>query len=310
MMMPGLALFYAGLVRSKNVLSILMQSFALTAVLGLVWLVCGHSLSFTGDRGFIGTLEKAFLRGVTAESVYGTQTIPEHLWFAYQMMFFLITPGLFIGAFGERMKFSAIMAFGILWSLLVYVPVCYGVWHKMSSFGLTNVIDLAGGIVVHITAGVAALVACVMETRASTSPNTARAAITSERRMPVVSQFKKSVYRTLPLLSLGLVGFAQPVPSTGPIISLDFDADGVADIQYNLGADKTGDLPENWIVGYAIEPWGRTQFVRATGTRIPSVAATANRPSVPTRRAQSITHRSVAVHRSQPESPAKSSRPA
>ncbi len=163
MMVPGLALFYAGLVRSKNVLSIFMQCFALTAVLSLVWLACGYSLCFTGDSGFIGTWDKSFLRGVTPASIYAAYpNIPEPLWFAYQMMFFLITPGLFIGAFAERMKFSAIMVFSILWSLLVYVPTCWGVWHKMEFFGLTNVIDLAGGIVVHITAGVAALVACIM----------------------------------------------------------------------------------------------------------------------------------------------------
>lgn len=163
MMIPGLALFYAGLVRSKNVLSIFMQCFALTAVLSLVWLACGYSLSFTGDSGFIGTLGKSFLRGVTPASTYAAYpNIPEPLWFAYQMMFFLITPGLFIGAFAERMKFSAVMVFSIFWSLLVYAPTCWGVWHRMEFFGLTNVIDLAGGIVVHITAGVAALVACIM----------------------------------------------------------------------------------------------------------------------------------------------------
>lgn len=163
MMIPGLALFYAGLVRAKNVLSIFMQCFALTAVLSIVWLVCGYSLSFTGDSGVFGTLDKVFLKGVTPASTYAAYpNIPEHLWFAYQMMFFLITPGLFIGAFAERMKFSAIMIFSILWSLLVYVPTCWGVWHKLNFFGLTNVIDLAGGIVVHITAGVAALIACIM----------------------------------------------------------------------------------------------------------------------------------------------------
>lgn len=163
MMIPGLALFYAGLVRSKNVLSIFMQCFALTAVLSLVWLACGYSLSFTGDSGVFGTLDKIFLKGVTPSSTYAAYpNIPEHLWFVYQMMFFLITPGLFIGAFAERMKFSAILVFSVFWSLLVYVPTCWGVWHKMNFFGLTHVIDLAGGIVVHITAGVAALIACIM----------------------------------------------------------------------------------------------------------------------------------------------------
>lgn len=164
MMIPGLSLFYAGLVRSKNVLSILTQCFALTAVLSLVWLVCGYSLSFSDGGSFIGGLSQCFLSGVTPESVRpDCKTIPQLLHFAYQMMFFLITPGLFIGAFAERMKFKAIMVFSIFWSLLVYAPTCYGVWHRAGEFlGLHHVIDLAGGIVVHITAGVAALVACVM----------------------------------------------------------------------------------------------------------------------------------------------------
>jgi ammonium transporter, Amt family len=164
MMIPGLSLFYAGLVRSKNVLSILMQCFALTAVMSLVWLVCGYSLSFSDGSSFIGGFGKMFLSGVTTTSTRADcPTIPELLHFAYQMMFFLITPGLFIGAFAERMKFKAILVFSIVWSLVVYVPCCYGVWHKAGAFlGLTGVIDLAGGIVVHITAGVAALVACVM----------------------------------------------------------------------------------------------------------------------------------------------------
>ena len=164
MMIPGLSLFYAGLVRSKNVLSILMQCFALTSIMSLLWLACGYSLCFSDGNSFIGDLHKMFLMGVTPDTVRSDcPTIPELLHFAYQMMFFLITPGLFIGAFAERMKFKAIMVFSVFWSLLVYAPCCYGVWHKAGAFfGLTGVIDLAGGIVVHITAGVAALVACVM----------------------------------------------------------------------------------------------------------------------------------------------------
>jgi ammonium transporter, Amt family len=164
MMIPGLALFYAGLVRARNVLSIFMQCFALTAVLSLLWLICGYTLAFSDGGSVIGSLEKMFLRGVTTSSTRADcPSIPELLHFAYQMMFFLITPGLFIGAFAERMKFSAIMIFSVLWSLLVYVPCCYGVWHKAGAFfGLTGVIDLAGGIVVHITAGVAALVLCLV----------------------------------------------------------------------------------------------------------------------------------------------------
>ncbi len=162
MMIPGLALFYAGLVRNLNVLSIFMHCFALTCVLSVVWLVCGYSLSFTDGGSVMGGLGKLFLSGVTPDSVRSGQSIPELVFFAFQMMFFLITPGLFVGAFAERMKFSAMLIFSVVWSLLVYVPVCYGVWHAGSFFGLTGVIDLAGGIVVHITAGVAALVACIM----------------------------------------------------------------------------------------------------------------------------------------------------
>ncbi len=164
MMIPGLALFYAGLVRSRNVLSIFMQCFVLTAALSLLWLVCGYSLSFSDGGSFFGGMGKAFLNGVTTTATRGDcPTIPELLHFAYQMMFFLITPGLFIGAFAERMKFSAMLIFSLVWSLVVYVPCCYGVWHKAGAFlGLTGVIDLAGGIVVHITAGVAALVLCIV----------------------------------------------------------------------------------------------------------------------------------------------------
>lgn len=164
MMIPGLALFYAGLVRARNVLSVLMQCFSLTAILSLVWLGCGYSLAFAGEGSFIGDLSKAFLGGVTPDSFHKNTTtgVPELVFFAYQMTFFVITPGLIIGAVVERMKFTALLLFMTLWSLLVYAPVCYMVWYKGSYFGLTGVIDHAGGIVVHITAGVAALVACIM----------------------------------------------------------------------------------------------------------------------------------------------------
>jgi Amt family ammonium transporter len=165
MMIPGLALFYAGLVRAKNVLSILMQCFALTAVLSIVWLVCGYSLAYSDGNSLVGGLQLCFLSGIGPASPPRADApgIPVLLHFAYQMMFFLITPGLFIGAFAERMKFKAILVFSVLWSLFVYVPVCHGVWHRAGAFlGLGNVIDLAGGIVVHVTAGVAALVACIM----------------------------------------------------------------------------------------------------------------------------------------------------
>lgn len=164
MMIPGLALFYAGLVGARNVLSLFMQCFALTCVMSLLWLVCGYSLSFSDGNSFIGGLDEAFMSGLTVESVrVDCPQIPKVLHFVYQMMFFMITPGLFIGAFAERMKFSAILIFSIFWGLLVYAPCCYGVWHRAGEFmGLSGVKDLAGGIVVHVTAGVAALVACIM----------------------------------------------------------------------------------------------------------------------------------------------------
>jgi Amt family ammonium transporter len=164
MMIPGLALFYGGLVGSRNVLSLLMQCFALTCVMSLVWFVCGYSLSFSDGGPVVGGFSELFMSGLTPEMTRpDCPQIPKVLHFTFQMMFFMITPGLFVGAFAERMKFSAILVFSVLWSLLVYAPCCYGVWHRAGDFlGLTGVVDLAGGVVVHITAGVAALVACVM----------------------------------------------------------------------------------------------------------------------------------------------------
>src|SRR5512145_1433073 len=135
MTIPGLSLFYGGLVRTKNVLSLLMQCFVLTALVTLLWLVYGYSLAFdtTGMaagvvnlNSFIGTFEKAFLSGVGVDSVWGT--IPEPLFFAYQLTFAIITPALIVGAFAERMKFSAMLWFCALWLTLVYLPVCHAVW--------------------------------------------------------------------------------------------------------------------------------------------------------------------------------------
>jgi Amt family ammonium transporter len=169
MMIPGLALFYGGLVRTKNVLSVLMHCTALTAVGSVIWLACGYSLAFdaTGMVGgevnlssFIGTLNKAFLRGLTVDSASGS--IPEAAFFVYQLTFAVITPGLIVGAFAERMKFSAMLLFSALWMLLVYVPVAHMVWGGAGGlFFDRGVFDFAGGIVVHLTAGVAALVACI-----------------------------------------------------------------------------------------------------------------------------------------------------
>ena len=170
MTIPGLALFYGGLVRAKNVLSVLMQCFALTAILSVVWVIIGYSLAFntngmtagtTNFNSFIGGLGTAFLSGVTAESLSGT--IPETVFITFQMTFFIITPALIVGAFAERMKFSAVLLFSVLWGIFVYAPICHMTWGGDGSFfGDMGVLDFAGGLVVHINAGVAALVACIV----------------------------------------------------------------------------------------------------------------------------------------------------
>lgn len=162
MTLPGLALFYGGLVRSKNVLSVLMQCFAIAASVSLLWLFGLYSLAF-GDGGslnpVIGGLSKMFFLDVSTSSMTGN--IPEVLFAAFQMTFAIITPALIIGAFAERMKFSSMLIFSLAWTVLVYAPVCHWVWgggflQKM------GVLDFAGGIVVHITAGIAALVAAIV----------------------------------------------------------------------------------------------------------------------------------------------------
>jgi len=159
MTLPGLALFYGGLVRSKNVLTVLMQCFAITCVASVLWFIAGYSLAFGQGNGFIGGLSKVFLNGVGKSSVSGS--IPETVFVMFQMTFAVITPALIIGAFAERTKFSATLIFSALWLLAVYVPVAHWVWGGgwLAERGL---LDYAGGVVVHITAGVAALIAAVV----------------------------------------------------------------------------------------------------------------------------------------------------
>jgi len=161
MTIPGLALFYGGLVRTKNVLSVLVQCLALTAFVTLIWLVAGYSLAFAegGAAGLVGGLGRVFLAGVDESTLSGT--IPEVLFFAFQMTFAIITPALIVGAFAERMRFSAVLLFSGLWVLCVYAPICHMVWGG-GILAELGVFDFAGGIVVHITAGVAALVACIV----------------------------------------------------------------------------------------------------------------------------------------------------
>ncbi len=159
MTLPGLALFYGGLVRTKNVLSVLMQCFAIAGIASLLWLIVGYSLAFGPGNGWIGDFSKILLNGVSRESLTGT--IPESLFMAFQMTFAIITPALIVGGFAERMRFSAMLLFSALWLMLVYVPVTHWVWADNGWLKAMGLYDFAGGTVVHITAGVAALVAAL-----------------------------------------------------------------------------------------------------------------------------------------------------
>jgi Amt family ammonium transporter len=175
MTLPGLALFYAGLVRTKNVLSILIQCFAISCVVSLLWLAVGYSLAFSDGgsaQDFIGGLDKAFLAGVARESVSGT--IPESVFFMFQMTFAIITPALVIGGFAERMRFGAVLWFSVLWLLIVYVPIAHWVWGG-GWLAKLGVMDYAGGIVVHVSAGVAALVCALVLGPRRGFPHTAMA---------------------------------------------------------------------------------------------------------------------------------------
>lgn len=155
MTLPGLALFYGGLVRARNVLSVLMQCFAIACVMSVLWLAFGYSIAFGGDGPFWGGLGKSFLNGVTSDSLF--LTIPEPLFFAFQMTFAIITPALIVGAYVERVGFGFVMLFSSLWMLLCYAPVAHWIWGG-GWLAQMGVMDFAGGIVVHETAGIAALV--------------------------------------------------------------------------------------------------------------------------------------------------------
>jgi len=173
MTLPGLSLFYAGLVRSKNVLSVLMQCFAITCIVSILWLVGVYSFIFT-DGGelqkFIGGSSKVFMLDLTTDSLTGD--IPETVFFMFQMTFAIITPALIVGAFAERMKFSAMLWFSTLWLIVVYMPICHWVWGGgwLADLG---VMDFAGGIVIHVNAGVAALVTALVLGKRKGFPTTA-----------------------------------------------------------------------------------------------------------------------------------------
>ena len=159
MTIPGLALFYGGMVRKRNVLSVLMQCFAITCLMSILWMVIGYSLAFDAGNGYVGGFGKMFLRGMTVGALNGT--IPDSLFMVFQMTFAIITPALIVGAFADRMKFSALLWFTGLWLLVVYAPITHWVWGG-GFLGKAGVLDFAGGTVVHINAGIAGLVAAIM----------------------------------------------------------------------------------------------------------------------------------------------------
>ena len=181
MTIPGLALFYAGMVRVKNVLSVLMQCFAITALVSVLWMIYGYSLAFdttgmtAGEvnlHSFVGGLDKAFMSGITVDSLVAT--IPESVFATFQLTFAIITPALIVGAFAERMKFSALLLFTTLWFTFVYAPMAHMVWSGAGALMWDwGVLDFAGGTVVHINAGIAGLVAALMLGKRNGYPTTA-----------------------------------------------------------------------------------------------------------------------------------------
>ena len=159
MTLPGLALFYGGLVRTKNILSVLMQCMMAAGLMGLLWIIAGYSLSFGEGNAFIGDLSMIMLSGITPDSVSGT--IPTYVFVIFQGMFAIITPALMLGAFAERMRFSAYLVFITVWLFLVYVPLAHMVWGG-GWIGESGALDFAGGLVVHMSSGFSALVACLI----------------------------------------------------------------------------------------------------------------------------------------------------
>jgi Amt family ammonium transporter len=173
MTIPGLALFYGGMVRKKNVLATMMQSFAICCAITIVWMVLGYTLAFTPGSGFLGNFSRAFLSGMaytkSADGLTVTETvshlaptIPESVYMMFQMTFAIITPALITGAFADRMKFSAMLVFSVLWSIIVYAPLAHMVWEPTGWLAASGVLDFAGGTVVHINAGIAGLVAALV----------------------------------------------------------------------------------------------------------------------------------------------------
>ena len=175
MTIPGLSLFYGGLVKSKNILSVLMQCFFITAVMSILWVAFGYSFAANGDAAtgskFFGDFTNMFLHKLKPDSVNANH--PESVWITFQMTFIIITPALIVGAFAERMKFSAVLIFTTLWAILSYCPIWHMAWNTdIGLFAGWGAIDFAGGTVVHINAGIAGLVACIMLGKRKGYPNT------------------------------------------------------------------------------------------------------------------------------------------
>jgi ammonium transporter, Amt family len=170
MTLPALALFYGGLVRSLNVLSVLMHCFAIACLVSVLWLVCAYSLAFAPGTAWIGSFSKAFLSGVGRQTLAPSTTVPETVFFMFQMTFAIITPALIVGAFVERMKFEAVLLFSGLWLLVVYAPVAHWVWGG-GWLNAMGIMDFAGGLVVHLTAGSSAVVLAVLLGARSTFPH-------------------------------------------------------------------------------------------------------------------------------------------
>ncbi len=164
MIIPGVALFYGGLVRTKNMVSVLTQVFVTTALMSVIWVVYGYSLAFTDGgslNSYIGGFSKALLKGITPDTLLDGGTIPEYVFITFQLTFAAITPALIVGGFAERMKFSAVLAFLALWVTFIYIPIAHMVWGG-GFLGELGAADFAGGTVVHLNAGIAALVGAIV----------------------------------------------------------------------------------------------------------------------------------------------------
>lgn len=169
MTLPGLALFYGGLVRTKNVLSVLMQCFVIACMVSILWVLYVYSLAFGSGGAWIGDLSKVMMRGVTEDSMWGT--IPETVFSTFQLTFAIITPALIVGAYAERLKFSAMLLFSALWVTFVYAPICHWVWAENGWLFQKGMLDFAGGTVVHTTCGVAALLCAIILGKRSGFPD-------------------------------------------------------------------------------------------------------------------------------------------